>query len=147
MTDLERWLNNYLSWILEYLKQQTNGTQTDLILRAKRFVADNYSNPELTLRIVADYVGLNEKYFSTKFTQKTGSTFRDYLTALRIEKAEYLLKRTDLKIYEVCGQIGYNNVEHFNRMFKRMTGISPSGYRRGNGNFAQDERTDKTSRN
>lgn len=147
MTELERWFNNYLSWILEYLKQQTNGIQTDLILRAKRFVADNYSNPELTLKTVADYVGLNEKYFSTKFTQKTGSTFRDYLTSLRLEKAEYLLKRTDLKIYEVCDQIGYNNVEHFNRMFKRMTGRSPSGYRKDSGNSAPDEGTDKTSRN
>ncbi|QBE97300.1 response regulator transcription factor [Blautia producta] len=147
MTELERWFNNYSSWILEYLKQQTSGIQTDLILRAKRFVADNYSNPELTLKTVADYVDLNEKYFSTKFTQKTGGTFRDYLTSLRLEKAEYLLKRTDLKIYEICDQIGYNNVEHFNRMFKRMIGKSPNGYRKDSGNFAPDEGTDKTSRN
>ena len=57
------------------------------------------------------------------------------------------MKRTDLKIYEICDQIGYNNVEHFNRMFKRMIGKSPNGYRKDSGNFAPDEGTDKTSRN
>lgn len=134
MTELERWMNNYITWILEYLKQQLNGVQTDIILRAKRFISDNFSNPELSLKSVADYVGLNEKYFTSKFTQKTGSTFRDYLTKLRVEKAKNLLKTTDLKIYEICESIGYNNVEHFNRMFKRLTDVSPSVYRRNEKN-------------
>lgn len=141
ITELERWLSNYLTWILEYLKQQVNGIQTDMVLRAKRFIADNFSNPELSLKTVADYVGLNEKYFTTKFTQKTGSTFRDYLTRLRVEKAKNLLRITDLKVYEICESIGYHNVEHFNRMFKRLTGISPGAYRKEN------QTSDKTSRN
>lgn len=134
MTELERWVNNYITWILEYLKQQLSGVKTDIILRAKRFISDNFSNPELSLKSVADYVGLNEKYFTTKFTQKTGSTFRDYLTKLRVEKAKILLKTTDLKIYEICESIGYNNVEHFNRMFKRLTDVSPGVYRRNEKN-------------
>lgn len=132
ITELERWLNNYFSWVLEYLKQQSKGIQTDIILRAKRFISDNYSNPELTLKTVADYVGLNEKYFTTKFTQKTGNTFRDYVTVLRLEKAKNLLRTTDLKVYEICERIGYNNVEHFNRMFKKSVGVNPSKYRKEN---------------
>ncbi len=132
--ELERWLNNYFTWILEYLKQQSGGVQTDLILRAKRFMTDNFTNPELSLKSVADYIGLNEKYFSTIFTQKTGSTFRDYLTMVRLEKAKHLLKTTDLKVYEICESIGYNNVEHFNRMFKRMTNMSPGAFRKENVN-------------
>lgn len=130
VAELERWLKNYLTWLKEYLKLQMDGIQTDLILRAKLFMADNFSNPELSLKSVADYVGLNEKYFTTKFSQKTGSTFRDYLTKLRVEKAKDLLKTTDLKVYEICERIGYNNVEHFNRMFKRLTGSSPGSYRK-----------------
>lgn len=130
--ELERWFHNYFTWILEYLKQQVSGSQTDLILRAKRFMTDNFSNPELSLKSVADYVGLNEKYFSTVFTQKTGSTFRDYLTEIRMEKAKQLLKTTDMKVYEICDCIGYNNVEHFNRMFKKMTDVSPGTYRKEN---------------
>lgn len=130
--ELERWFHNYFTWILEYLKQQVSGSQTAMILRAKRFMTDNFSNPELSLKSVADYVGLNEKYFSTVFTQKTGSTFRDYLTEIRMEKAKQLLKTTDMKVYEICDCIGYNNVEHFNRMFKKMTDVSPGTYRKEN---------------
>lgn len=132
MSELERWFNNYFTWVLEYLKQQANGSQTDIILRAKRFVTDNFSNSELSLGNVAEYIGWNEKYFSTMFTQKTGSTFRDYLTHIRMEKAKQLLRMTDLKMYEICENIGYNNVEHFNRMFKRATNMSPGTYRKKN---------------
>lgn len=128
--ELEIWMNNYFSWVLEYLKQRLDGVHTDIILRAKRFMADNYANPELTLGSVADYVGLNEKYFTTRFTKEAGSTFRDYLTSLRIAGAKRLLETTDLKMYEISERSGYSNVEHFNRMFKKNVGISPSDYRK-----------------
>ena len=63
---------------------------------------------------VADYVGFNEKYFSTRFAKECGCTFIAYLNGLRIQRAGQLLLQTDMKIYEVCEAVGYNNVEHFN---------------------------------
>lgn len=130
--ELQIWMNNYFSWVLEYLRQRLDGLHTDIILRAKRFMADNYANPELTLGSVADYVGLNEKYFTTRFTKETGNTFRDYLTNLRLAGAKRLLETTDLRMYEISERSGYSNVEHFNRMFKKNFGISPSDYRKQN---------------
>ena len=47
---------------------------------------DNFTNPELTLRTVADYVGFSEKYFSTRFTKECGTTFIAYLNDLRIQR-------------------------------------------------------------
>ncbi len=104
--------------------------QADIIERAQRFLSDNFVNPELTLRVAADYVGLNEKYFSSKFTKETGMTFSVYLTRLRLQKARQLMDTTDLKVYEISDRVGYNNVEHFNRTFKKNLGISPSEYRK-----------------
>ncbi|MDO5423968.1 MAG: response regulator [Eubacteriales bacterium] len=130
MRELELWLNNYLRWEFEYLENRLDFRQADLILRAKRFTADNYANPELTLKSVADYVGLNEKYFTTRFTKETGSNFRDYLTEVRLSRAKKLIETTDLKMYEISERVGYNNVEHFNRMFKKNVGISPSDYKK-----------------
>lgn len=72
--ELELWLNNYFRWILDYQKHKQDRNQEDLMLKARRFILDNYANPELTLGSVADYVGLNEKYFSTKFTKEEGMT-------------------------------------------------------------------------
>ena len=128
--DLELWLNNYFRWELEYLGNRLDSRQNDIILRARRFIADNYANPELTLGTVADYVGLNEKYFTTRFTKATGTTFRDYVTELRLSRAKQLLDTTDLRMYEISERIGYNNTEHFNRMFRKNFQISPSDYRK-----------------
>lgn len=127
---LEIWMNNYFRWILDYLSHASTSRQVDLIIRAKRFIMDNYSNPELTLGSVAGYVGLNEKYFSTRFTKETGSTFSNFLTEIRIRKAKELMDKTDLKMYEISQQVGYNNVEHFTRVFKKMCQISPSAYKK-----------------
>lgn len=121
-----------LTKLLEKLNQQ-NQRQADSIAKAKGFLADNFANPELTLKSAADYVGLNEKYFSSRFTKEAGITFSAYLTDLRMQRAKQLMMTTDLKMYEISERVGYHNVEHFNRMFKRAMGVSPSDYRRSGG--------------
>jgi len=131
---LEIWMSNYIRWILDDQTHLFDHRQADLMIRAKRFIADNYSNPELTLGNVAGYAGLNEKYFSSRFTREAGSTFSNYLTEVRIRKAKELMDKTDFKIYEVSQQVGYNNVEHFNRVFKKVTQLSPGAYKRKNHN-------------
>ena len=127
--ELELWLNNYFRWILDYQKHKQDRSQEDLILKARRFILDNYSNPELTLGSVADYVGLNEKYFSTKFTKEEGMTFSNFLTEVRIRKARELMEQTNLKVYEISRSVGYNSVEHFTRVFKRICKVSPGSYK------------------
>lgn len=129
--ELELWMNNYFRWVSDYLENCRHHRQEDVILRARRFIADNYASPEMTLGSAADYVGLNEKYFSSKFTKDTGMTFSAYLTSVRLEKAKRLMESTDLKMYEISDRVGYHNVEHFNRMFKKAYGISPGDYKRG----------------
>ena len=91
---------------------------------------DNFTNPELMLKTVADYVGFSEKYFSTRFTKECGCTFINYLNDLRIKRAQELLVQTDMKIYEISEAVGYSSVEHFNHMFKKKLCISPKDYRK-----------------
>ena len=128
--ELELWLNNYFRWVLDYQNGRQDKSQKDMIIRAKRFILDNYSNPELTLGSVAGYVGLNEKYFSSKFTKEEGMTFSNYLTEVRIRKARELMDQTSLKISEVSQSVGYNSVEHFTRVFKKICKVSPGSYRK-----------------
>lgn len=132
MRELELWMNNYFRWELEYLGNRLEGRHNDIMLRARRFIADNYASSELSLGSVAAYVGLNEKYFTTRFTKSAGMTFRDYVTELRLDRAKQLINTTDLRMYEISERIGYNNVEHFTRMFKKKYGISPSDYKKQN---------------
>ncbi|MDO4268458.1 MAG: response regulator [Eubacteriales bacterium] len=127
--ELERWMSNYFRWLLDYQENRQDRSQENLMMRAKRFILDNYSNPELTLGSVAGYVGLNEKYFTTRFTKEEGQTFINYLTEVRIRRARELMEQTSLKIYEISQSVGYNNVEHFTRVFKKQCGVSPGSYR------------------
>lgn len=130
LRSLKLWLTNYFAWIIDYSASKLNLSETDIIIKAKRYIVDHYEDAELTLNTVAEYVGLNEKYFSNRFTRETGETFSAYLTELRLQKSKELLKSTTFKIYEIAEMVGYHNAEHFNRMFKKYNGISPAQYRK-----------------
>lgn len=127
---LKLWFSNYFAWIMEYSASRLNATETDVIIKAKHFMTAHYEDAGLSLTRVAEYVGLNEKYFTNRFTKETGETFSAYLTELRMQKAKELLKTTTFKIYEIAEMVGYNNVEHFNRMFKKLNGVSPVQFRK-----------------
>lgn len=108
-------------------------TETDVIVKAKRFIQSNYEDTDLTLARVAEHVELSEKYFTNKFTKEAGETFSEYLASIRIQKAMKLLKTTNFKVYEIAEMVGYNNVEHFNRVFKKVVQLSPTQYRKSDG--------------
>lgn len=124
------WLNNFISQVFEYSLGMLDLVRTDSVSKAKRYIADNYMRPNLSLGDVAEYVGLNEKYFTTKFSGEAGETFQSYVTGLRIQKAKELIGTTSFKMYEISQMVGYSNAEHFNRIFKKEVGISPNTYRK-----------------
>lgn len=125
----EIWLRGLLRRVQTFCAQGRQHRQLGPMERAKRFMQDNFNNPELSLRTVADYVGFNEKYFSTRFARECGCTFIAYLNDLRIRRAQELLVQTDLKMYEISEAVGYGSVEHFNHIFKKKLCISPKEYR------------------
>ena len=124
------WLTNLFSWIMDYSASKLNVSETDIMIRAKRYIPDHYEDAQLSLSMVAEYVGLNEKYFTNRFTKETGETFSGYLKDLRMQKAQELLRTTSFKIYEISEMVGYHNAEHFTRMFKKVNGVSPAQYRK-----------------
>lgn len=126
----EIWLRNTLRRVREACDSQRQERQKSAIQRAREFMQDNFTNPELMLKTVADYVGFNEKYFSTRFTRECGCTFINYLNDLRLKRAQELLIQTDMKIYEISDAVGYSSVEHFNHMFKKKLCISPKDFRK-----------------
>lgn len=126
----ELWLRNTLRRVQSACDEGRKKKPFSAMERAREFMQDNFTNPELTLRTVADYVGFNEKYFSTRFTKECGCTFIVYLNDLRIRRAQELLTQTDMKMYEISEAVGYGSVEHFNHIFKKKLCISPSEFRK-----------------
>lgn len=85
-----------------------------------------------SLHYVADKVFITPAYLSTLFKSKMGITFIEHLTRIRIANAKKLLKQTHLKNYEVAERVGYNDSRYFSQIFKKMVGLSPSGFRDAN---------------
>jgi len=72
---------------------------------------------------------LSTSRFCVVFREGTGETFLDYLNLVRIRKAEELLLQSNLSIYEVAYQVGFNSTNYFSKLFKRIAGKQPSEYR------------------
>lgn len=120
-----------LGWMEDRIRQLQGIAETRedaAILAAKQFIGANYTSP-LRLDQVAENVGLSAPYFSTKFRRSTGSSFVDYVTGLRVERAKDLLKNTNQKIHEISLAVGFQDSRHFSRVFKRSCGMLPTQFR------------------
>ena len=88
-------------------------------------------NPESDLRqkVLSEEMHINKSYLSTVFTAQTGVRFVDYISYVRLYRAAWLLKNTDMRINEIALRIEYKDVAYFSKLFKRKFGCSPSEYR------------------
>ncbi|GAA3399542.1 helix-turn-helix domain-containing protein [Paenibacillus hodogayensis] len=87
-------------------------------------------NEDLSLDRIADRLGLTPSYVSRYIKEKTGSNFSDLLNEVRIKKAKELLGRSNVQVRDIATRVGYVNVTSFIRMFKKVTGLTPSDYRK-----------------
>ena len=99
------------------------------VAAAKRYVATHLSEP-LSLGRVAKDVGLSSDHFSRVFKRTTKVTFGEYVNASRIAHARELLAGSGQRVVEVAYACGFESVSHFNRVFRREVGASPTEYRR-----------------
>ncbi len=93
------------------------------------FIGSNFSNPELKQTTVSDALGITQKQLADVIKDKTDFSFRQYLNQIRMEEAKRLLKESDYQIAEVGYKVGYNNVQHFHRVFKEYAGKTPKEFR------------------
>lgn len=92
------------------------------------YVLENIDG-EISLSTVADSLFVNKSYISSNFKQKTGVSFIEYLTSVKMERAKKLIRDGAIRIYEVGGLLGFKDIEYFSRVFKKHTGLSPMEYR------------------
>jgi YesN/AraC family two-component response regulator len=85
---------------------------------------------EVTLQDAADKVHVNASYLSQLFKQQLNKKFVDYLTELRIEEGKILLVHTSLRISEIAERVGYSDLAYFSNKFKKITGFTPSEFRK-----------------
>ena len=89
------------------------------------------SNPDFSIRMLAQTLHFRDTYLSSLFKSKTGTTINRYLMGLRMKEARRLLRNTELSISQVAIRSGYRDVDYFTRCFKKHTGVLPSAFRGG----------------
>jgi AraC-like DNA-binding protein len=99
------------------------------ITRARNFIEAQF-HEKLTLGEVASQAGMSRFYFCKLFKKATGLNFTDYIARLRVEKAKNLLLNRNYRVSEIGYEVGFQSMTHFNRVFKRIAGESPTLHRR-----------------
>lgn len=128
LVQLEEWLLSFFYKVNEYINQKRSNRNEKLLSKVKDYVDGNYSE-NITLTSISKDFGISSGYLSVLFNDYIGQNFIDYLTNLRIQSAKNLLKRTDLKIYEIADRVGYRDAYYFSTAFKKIVGINPTDYR------------------
>lgn len=100
-----------------------------IVRETVRYIDAHFSE-ELSLDLLARLSGMSPNYFSAFFHTASGITLWDYINSRRIEAAMRLLKNEkSLNILDVAGRCGFNNTANFNKVFKKITSVTPSEYR------------------
>jgi len=84
---------------------------------------------DISIQHLADLCSINPNYASQLFSQEVGETFSTYLTNLRIKQSIYLLTHSDLSVAVISSQVGYRDYFYFAKVFKKITGFTPTTYR------------------
>ncbi len=118
----------HLSMLSNQVVLQQDNAEPPVIARAKEYIHEHQTE-NLRLGHVAKAVNTSTFYFCKMFKKVTGINFTDYLSRVRIEKSKNLLLNPNLRVSEIAFEVGFQSLTHFNRVFKKILGQSPTQYR------------------
>ncbi|KGR72282.1 response regulator transcription factor [Streptococcus phocae subsp. salmonis] len=95
------------------------------------FIQQHLADSTLSLKSLSQQLGFSPNYVSVLVKKELGVPFQDYLVKERLKRAKLLLLTTDLKIYEIADQVGFEDMNYFSQRFKQVVGMTPSQYKKG----------------
>jgi len=122
---IARYFKRFSSDLSQYTKRRSDIKRIDKVLS---YLQTHYQE-KITLDCISKIACMSTCYFCKFFKKVTGKTFKEYILSLRIDKARALLLQSDLNITEVAYEIGFENHSYFDRIFRRLTNLSPHDYR------------------
>ncbi|MBB3125472.1 two-component system response regulator YesN [Paenibacillus rhizosphaerae] len=129
MVELRSFVTKYLYDICSCIQEKRSSSRSsNVIERIQKFINEHFAR-NLSLAEISASVYLSQTYASLLFKQETDETIYEYLMRVRIEKAKELLRDPRVKFYEVCELVGYTDPSYFSKLFKKITGLTPSAYR------------------
>lgn len=127
LAQLQNWSFRVLDILEEDMAFNTSNMRKSILVKAQEYIEEHLAE-DVSLTTIAEFVHLHPVYFSKVFKLETGKNFSEYLNGVKMNKAAYLLKHSELKIYEVAKMVGYENT-YFMKVFKKHFSITPQEYR------------------
>lgn len=127
--DIQRWLRNILFRLSECMHGRKRSQPSRLVQDVQHYIAQRLDE-NITLKGAAQHFAFSPNYLGYMFKNEVGSSFNEYVTKLRMEKAKNLLQDPSKKVYEVASAIGYKDLTYFSKQFKEFTGMTAGDYRK-----------------
>lgn len=130
-SDNETYKKKYYSIICSFFEEYCSLCPKAANAKIQEVILYILNNPENNLKqkSIADELYINSSYLSTVFAAQTGIRFVEYLTNVKLKRAAWLLKETDLKITEIAERLDYRDIGYFSRLFKKQYNMTPTEYR------------------
>ena len=123
------WFQNVTQTLSAGIAERSSKSENNMLVLAKRCIEEHLSDPELSLSLVSEALGITSAYFSALFIRESGVGFNEYVAGLRVEQAKQLLRETNLKINQIASRCGFRSASYFIVVFRKQTGLSPSEFR------------------
>ncbi len=121
----------YEDFIRRVHSQKTDPRLSQQIQSCKAYI-ETHPDGDLSLENLAKQVNYSQYHLSRKFKEETGINIRDYIKAIRVERAKLLLSSTEMSIREISELLRFSASSHFARVFQEATGQLPQQYRKEN---------------
>jgi two-component system response regulator YesN len=98
------------------------------LVKAVTYINEHYADPTLQLSSAAEAARVSPAYISRLFSDHLKTNFIDYLTRLRLERGEKLIRESGKNIKEIAFEVGYQDPNYFSKIFRKLRGLSPSEF-------------------
>lgn len=127
--DMKKTFLEMIKGFIEKIKKFQYGSEMNSMIRNICKLVLEHIDTELSVKIIADEMFLNQSYLSTLYKEKTGNSLVEYITMVKMERAKILLHNNNTRNYEIASKLGYKDVEYFSKLFKKYTGVTPSKFK------------------
>ena len=131
LEELSPYIQNILEKAMELRDRESDNQSKKVLKKAIEYIEENYAQESLSLNTVSGVVNVSPGYFSAIFSQAMETTFIEYVTQKRMEKAKKLLRQTEKHSGEIALEVGYKDPHYFSFVFKKTQGCTPREYRSG----------------
>ena len=123
------WFHEVSSKLYSGICDVNNRSQSNMLKKAMQFITRHLSDPELSLSLVSDELCITPSYFSAFFIREVGMGFNEYVTNLRVEKAQMMLTQTNRRISDIALECGFRSASYFNSVFRKCCSMAPGDFR------------------